>query len=76
ACVWTFSTVILQASTPDHYRGRVMALDSVTFSVAYSASVLVTGAIAAAFGPQVGALAAALSGGACGLLWIIATWKL
>lgn len=76
ACVWTFSTVILQASTPDHYRGRVMALDSVTFSVAYSASALVTGAVAAAFGLQAGALTAALLGGVCGLLWIIVTWKL
>jgi MFS family permease len=75
AWVWTFSTVILQSTTPDQYRGRVMALDSVTFSVVYSIATLIAGAVAAAISPQAGALTAVGMGAIGAVTWIIASWK-
>ncbi len=40
---WTFSNVLIQLQVPDHFLGRVFALDLALFTVASSASVWLTG---------------------------------
>lgn len=42
---WTYSTVILQKTVPDQFRGRLFALDLSGFQFATVASALVTGAL-------------------------------
>ncbi|MFN3705718.1 MAG: MFS transporter [Thermoflexales bacterium] len=76
ACVWTFSNVMLQSSTPDHVRGRVMSLDNVAFSLTYSLATLAAGALAARWGAPIGALCVSVAGLAMSILWIIGAWKL
>jgi MFS family permease len=57
ALVWTFSNILVQSSTPDHVRGRVMALDSVITSGVMAVSSLLAGFIAAQTGnPHIGGL--------------------
>lgn len=46
---WTFSNLILQATTPDRLRGRVLALDGVAQSTVIATSNLIAGAIATLF---------------------------
>ena len=46
AMVWTFSNLILQSTTPDRLRGRVLALDGVAQSSVIAMSNLIAGTIA------------------------------
>jgi MFS family permease len=75
AMTWTFSNLILQATTPDRLRGRVLALDGVAQSSVIATSNLIAGAIATLFYPQLGALVVVLMGAVGATIWIIATWK-
>jgi MFS family permease len=75
AMVWTFSILILQATTPDRLRGRVLALDGVAQSLVIAIANLIAGVIAVAVAPQAGAVAVVAIGGVGALLWIIGTWK-
>lgn len=49
---WTYSSVLLQRTTPDHYRGRVFALDMTLFNLATVFSTVVQGALIDALGPS------------------------
>jgi predicted MFS family arabinose efflux permease len=73
ALVWTFSGILVQSSTPDHVRGRVMALDSVITSSVMAIASLLAGIVAAQSGnPHVGVLfcvAISASGAVIWLLW-------
>jgi NRE family putative nickel resistance protein-like MFS transporter len=48
---WTYSSVLLQRTTPDHYRGRVFALDMTLFNLATAFATIVHGALIDALGP-------------------------
>jgi MFS family permease len=76
AMVWTFSVLILQSTTPDRLRGRVLALDGVTQSLVIAMANIIAGVIAVAVSPQAGAVTVVVMGGIGALIWIIATWKL
>ncbi len=73
ALVWTFSNILVQSSTPDHVRGRVMALDSVIMSVVMAIASLLAGFVAAQTGnPHAGVLfcvAISATGAVIWLLW-------
>ncbi len=75
ALAWTFSRMILQISTPDYVRGRVMALDDVMMSVVTSASNVGVGLIASTVSPEAGALAAVGAGLVGTLAWLWAARK-
>ncbi|MBK8136384.1 MAG: MFS transporter [Chloroflexi bacterium] len=49
---WTYSSVLLQRTTPDHFRGRVFALDMTLFNLATVFSTIVQGALIDALGPS------------------------
>ncbi len=70
ALVWTFSNVIVQASAPDHVRGRVLALDSVMMSSVLAVSSLIAGAVATATDPHIGALTTVAISTCGALLWL------
>lgn len=42
---WTYSTVLLQRTTPDHYRGRVFAFDMMFFNLATAFATIVHGTL-------------------------------
>jgi len=48
---WTYSSVLLQRTTPDQYRGRVFALDMTLFNLATAFATIVHGALIDALGP-------------------------
>jgi MFS family permease len=75
ALVWTFSNVIVQASAPDHVRGRVMALDSVIMSSVLAFSALLAGAIASATDPHIGALSTVCMALVGAVIWMAASRK-
>ncbi len=75
AMVWTFSNLILQSTTPDRLRGRVLALDGVAQSSVIAMSNLIAGTIATLDHPQLGAEVVVLMGAFGAVTWIIATWK-
>ena len=58
AWAMTLSSLIVQSNTPDHVRGRVLALDNVGWSAASALSNLLVAFVAVRFSPQVGILAA------------------
>jgi MFS family permease len=71
AWAMTLSGLVVQSKTPDYVRGRVLALDSVGWSLTSSLSNLLVGFLAVQFSPQVGVLvAAALTGVCVGLWWM------
>ncbi len=76
ALVWTFSNVIVQASAPDHVRGRVMALDSVIMSSVLAFSALLAGAIATATDPHIGALSTTAMALVGALIWVVASRRI
>ncbi|MBK9124783.1 MAG: MFS transporter [Chloroflexi bacterium] len=49
---WTYSSVLLQRTTPDRYRGRVFAIDIMLFYAATVFATLVHGALIDALGPE------------------------
>jgi MFS family permease len=58
AWAMTLSSLIVQSNTPDHVRGRVMALDNVGWSLTSAVSNLMVGFVAVQWSPQAGILAA------------------
>ena len=69
ACVWVFSTLILQSTTPDAVRGRVLSLDGVSMSLTMSVASLFAGLVAVSSGPQWGVLACAAIATMGGFVW-------
>lgn len=72
ALVWTFSNVIVQSSTPDHVRGRVLALDSVIMTSVMATSTILTGVVATYTDPHIGALAPVAMSLIGAIIWIFA----
>ncbi|MBZ0285017.1 MAG: MFS transporter [Anaerolineae bacterium] len=52
SATWTYSSTIIQMSVPDHFLGRVFALDWAGFYLAVAVSTLVTGLLIDTFGNQ------------------------
>ncbi len=75
AMVWTFSSLILQTTTPDRLRGRVLALDGVTQSLVLATANLIAGSIATVADPHIGAVSVVAMGIVGAIIWIIAAWK-
>ena len=71
ALVWTFSKMILQSTTPDHVRGRVLALDDVMMSLVTASGNMIVGLIASIYAPQTAALTAVGIGTAGALVWLV-----
>ncbi len=76
AMVWTFSNLILQSSTPDRLRGRVLALDGVSQSAVIAMANVIAGSIATVSDPHLGALSVVLMGIVGAVIWLVAAWKL
>jgi drug/metabolite transporter superfamily protein YnfA len=49
---WTYSSILLQRSTPDQYRGRVFAMDMVFFTVATIFATVVQGQLIDTLGKE------------------------
>ena len=73
AWAMTLSGLIVQASTPDYVRGRVLALDNVGWALVSSLSNLVVAAAAVRFSPQWGVLIAVMLSAVCVVWWLIGT---
>ena len=72
ASVWVFSTLILQSTTPDHVRGRVLSLDGVTMSLTMAIASLFAGSVAAGSTPEMGVLTCAAVAIVGALAWYFA----
>lgn len=68
---WSMSTYGLQAETPDHVRGRVMALDYGLATLAIGISALLAGLLADALGEGAATWWLTALGGACGIAWTV-----
>ena len=75
AMVWTFSNLILQVTTPDRLRGRVLALDGVAQSLVIATANLIAGSIATVGDPHLGATTVVVMGIIGAIIWSIASWK-
>jgi len=75
AWAMTLSGLIVQSETPDHVRGRVLALDSVGWSLTSALSNVVVGFLAIRFSPQVGVLTSVGLTAVCVLAWMVAARK-
>ena len=75
AWAMTLSGLIVQSKTPDHVRGRVLALDNVGWSLTSALSNVVVGFLAIQYSPQVGVLTAVGLTAVCVLAWMIAARK-
>lgn len=73
---WTLSTYGLQSAVPDHIRGRVFAADFALVTVTMSLSLMVSGALAEAFGPRLPTLLLAGVGGLWGVVYLMLTRSL
>lgn len=49
---WTYSSILLQRTTPDHYRGRVFAMDMVFYTLATIFATIVQGGLIDALGEE------------------------
>ncbi len=76
AWAMTLSSLVVQSKTPDYVRGRVLALDSVGWSLTSSLSNLLVGFLAVRYSPQVGVLVAAALTGVCVAAWFVASRRL
>lgn len=76
AWAMTLSSLIVQSNTPDHVRGRVLALDNVGWSAASALSNLLVAFVAVQFSPQVGILAATAITAMCVAMWMAWTRRL
>lgn len=76
AWAMTLSSLIVQSNTPDHVRGRVLALDNVGWSLASALSNLLVAFVALRFSPQAGILAATALTAICVAIWILWTRKI
>ena len=72
ALVWTFSKMILQSTTPDYVRGRVLALDDVMMSLVTSGGNIIVGTVASIYAPQTAALTAVGLSLMGALVWLVA----
>lgn len=77
---WTYSSILLQRSTPDQYRGRVFAIDMVFYTIATIFATIVQGGLIDALGEeQIGVIAigtAVLSIlPALGWMWAMRRWR-
>lgn len=70
--VWAFSRMAVQRETPDQLRGRVLAVDGMTFSVTTSLSTVVVGAVASASGETLGVLSGVAATVIATGLWLLA----
>jgi predicted MFS family arabinose efflux permease len=68
--VWTFSRIFVQQHSPDHLRGRIMALDMVGFTLVTGVFAFVYGVIARESTPTAGALTGVAITGLLSLLWM------
>ena len=75
ALVWTFSRMILQVTTPDFVRGRVLALDEVLQSGVNSMSNVIAGVIASAYFPEAGVLTIVSMAVIGSLIWLVTIWR-
>jgi predicted MFS family arabinose efflux permease len=67
--VWTFSRIYVQKETPDHVRGRVMALDSVGFTLGTGVFAYIIGQVASQSSPMYGVLVGVGTTLVFGLIW-------
>jgi hypothetical protein len=49
---WTFSSVILQKTVPDHFLGRMFSLDMAAFQFATVVSIIITGLLVETMGEE------------------------
>jgi hypothetical protein len=73
AWAMTLSGLIVQSHTPDHVRGRVLALDNVGWSLTSAVSNLLVALVAIRMSPQAGILAAVVLTVVCVVAWQLAT---
>jgi MFS family permease len=71
---WTFSRIYVQRETPDALRGRVLAIDSVGFSLIVGGFAAVWSWLAARQSPAIGVLASVVVASVLGLIWLL--WML
>jgi MFS family permease len=71
---WSMSTYGLQHETPDHVRGRVMALDYGLATLAIGASAIAAGLLADAYGEDAATWWLTAVGGTSGVAWVL--WSL
>ncbi|MEO6061945.1 MAG: MFS transporter [Thermoflexales bacterium] len=76
ASVWAFSRIFVQHETPDALRGRVLAVDSMGFSVVTSISTLIIGTVATATTPAAGILTGVGATVVAGVVWVVAGLRL
>lgn len=69
--VWAFSRIFVQRETPDSLRGRVLAVDGMSFSVVTSLSTLAVGAIASATAPATAVLTGVGATVVTGIAWVL-----
>lgn len=69
--LWTFSRIFVQRETPDHVRGRVMALDVVGFTLVVGVTSTLWGALANILSPAGAVLTAIAAMSTFVLLWAV-----
>ena len=67
--VWTFSRIYVQKETPDHVRGRVLALDAVGFTLGTGVFAYIIGQVASHASPMYGVLTGVGTTLVFGLIW-------
>jgi MFS family permease len=75
AWAMSLSGLVVQANTPDHVRGRVLALDGVGWTLTSAVSNLIVAVLAIRFSPQVGVLTVVGITVVTTTLWMIGTRK-
>lgn len=73
--LWTYSRIYVQREAPDRIRGRVMSLDSVSFSLVTGIYAFVIGAVAGYTTPTWGVLTGVLTTLVLGVLWCTYMWR-
>jgi predicted MFS family arabinose efflux permease len=77
ATIWVFSTVLIQRSVPHAFQGRVFAAEMALFTLTFSLSTWIFGALRDALGVDLHVLMRALAGGIllAGIVWSVAARK-
>lgn len=73
--LWTYSRIYVQREAPNRIRGRVMSLDSVSFSLVTGVYAFVIGAVAGYTTPTWGVLTGVLTTLVLGLVWCAYMWR-
>lgn len=76
AWAMSLSGLIVQANTPDHVRGRVLALDSVGWTLTSAVSNLIVAVLAINISPEAGVLAVVGITAITTTMWMIGTRKI